>query len=77
APNLQTLDQMAAVKWVYENIEAFGGDPENITVYGQSAGSYSTATLLLIPEVNQYISKAICESSGFEKTQKTLDDSRS
>ncbi|MCB6367480.1 carboxylesterase family protein, partial [Intestinibacillus massiliensis] len=55
----------------------FGGDPENITVYGQSAGSYSTATLLLIPEVNQYISKAICESSGFEKTQKTLDDSRS
>lgn len=76
APNLQTYDQMAAVKWVYENIEAFGGDPKNITVYGQSAGSYSTATLLLIPEVNQYINRAICESSGFEKTQKTADDSR-
>lgn len=76
APNLQTYDQMAAIKWVYENISAFGGDPENITVYGQSAGSYSTATLLLIPEVNQYIKKAICQSSGFEKTQKTLNDSR-
>ena len=76
APNLQTYDQMAAVKWVYENIEAFGGGPENITVYGQSAGSYSTATLLLIPEVNKYIKKAICESSGFEKTQKTIEDSR-
>lgn len=75
APNLQTYDQMAAIKWVYENIAAFGGDPENITVYGQSAGSYSTATLLLIPEVNQYIRKAICESSGFEKTQKTMRDS--
>lgn len=75
APNLQTYDQMAAIKWVYENIAAFGGDPENITVYGQSAGSYSTATLLLIPEVNKYIKKAICESSGFEKTQKTVEDS--
>lgn len=76
APNLQTFDQMAAVKWVYENIAAFGGDPDNITVYGQSAGSYSTATLLLIPEVNKYMKKAICESSGFEKTQKTVEDSR-
>ena len=76
APNLQTYDQMSAIKWVYENIEAFGGDPKNITVYGQSAGSYSTSTLLLIPEVNQYISKAICESSGFETTQKTMAVSR-
>ncbi len=77
APNLQTYDQMAALEWIYENIAAFGGDPENITVYGQSAGSYSTSTLLLIPEANQYIKKAICESSGFEKTQKTMEDSRS
>lgn len=76
APNLQTYDQMAAIKWVYENIDAFGGDPQNITVYGQSAGSYSTATLLLIPEVNQYINRAICQSSGFDKTQKTVKDSK-
>lgn len=75
APNLQIFDQMAAIKWVYENISAFGGNPDNITVYGQSAGSYSTATLLLIPQANQYISKAICQSSGYEKTQKTVSDS--
>jgi len=74
--NIQTYDQMAAVKWVYENIAAFGGDPENITVYGQSAGSYSTATLLLIPECNRYIRRAICESSCFANTQKTLEISR-
>lgn len=70
--NLQTYDQMAALKWVYENIEAFGGDPKNITVYGQSAGSFSTATLMLIPEANQYISKTICESSGYANNMKTV-----
>ena len=71
--NLQTYDQMAAVRWIHENITAFGGDPDNITVYGQSAGSYSAATLLLIPECNQYISKAICESSCYANTQKTME----
>ena len=74
--NLQTYDQMAAIRWVHENIAAFGGDPDNITVYGQSAGSFSTATLLLIPECNRYIRRAICESSCFANTQKTLEISR-
>ena len=69
--NLQTHDQLAAIRWVYENIEAFGGDPENITIFGQSAGSYSVATLLLIPETKKYVKKAICESSAVDETIKT------
>lgn len=73
--NLQTYDQMDAIRWVYENISAFGGDPENITVYGQSAGSYSVATLLLIPECSRYIRRAVCESSCPAANQKTLETS--
>lgn len=71
--SLNTLDQCVALKWVHENIEAFGGDPGNVTVYGQSAGSFSTATLMLVPEANQYFQKAICESSGYANNMKDLD----
>lgn len=71
--NLHTYDQIEALKWVHRNIAAFGGDPENITVYGQSAGSYSTATLMLIPEVNHLFKKAICESSCYANNMSTLE----
>ena len=76
SPSIQTLDQMLALQWVYENIEAFGGDPQNITVFGQSAGSFSTSTLLLIPEANMYMKKAICESSGYCYNMKTASYSK-
>ena len=69
--NLQTLDQLAAIRWVHENIAAFGGDADNITIFGQSAGSYSVSTLLLIPETKKYVKKAICESSAVDETIKT------
>ena len=65
--NLQTYDQIEALKWVHENIEAFGGDPENVTVFGQSAGGMSVAALLCIKEANKYFKNVICESTALSE----------
>lgn len=62
--NYGSLDQIAALDWVYENIRAFGGDPENITVFGQSAGAMSTQTLVSSPLTEGKIAKAILQSGG-------------
>lgn len=62
--NYGALDQIAALKWVYENISAFGGDPENITVFGQSAGAMSTQTLISSPLTGNMIKRAILQSGG-------------
>lgn len=60
--NYGILDQVAALNWVYENIEAFGGDRGNITVFGQSAGSMSTQTLISSPLTEGKIARAILQS---------------
>lgn len=62
--NLQMRDQAMAIKWVYENIEAFGGDPEQITIGGQSAGSYSVYLLMGMPEIRNMIKGVIAESTA-------------
>ena len=62
--NYGILDQIAALKWVYENIEAFGGDPDNITIFGQSAGAMSVQTLLSSELTGDMIAKAILQSGG-------------
>ena len=59
---LGTKDQVAAVKWIKENIEAFGGDPDNITVFGESAGSISTMLLTVIPAAKGLFQKVIPQS---------------
>lgn len=55
-------DELCALRWTYENVEAFGGDPENITIFGQSAGGMSVAYLMSNEEARQYIAKGIIES---------------
>ena len=62
--NYALYDQLAALEWVRSNISAFGGDPDNITVFGQSAGARSVQTLVSLPENKGKIAKAIIQSGG-------------
>jgi para-nitrobenzyl esterase len=60
--NFGVMDQIAAVKWVKANIRAFGGDPANITVFGESAGAMSINILMSSPQARGLFAKAITES---------------
>lgn len=60
--NRALLDQLAALRWVRDNITAFGGDPANVTVLGQSAGAGSIAALLVMPAATGLFRRAILQS---------------
>ncbi len=62
--NYGLFDQIAALKWIHENISAFGGDPQNITIFGQSAGAGSVQALISSPLTKGLVSKAIIQSGG-------------
>ncbi|GIW07459.1 MAG: carboxylic ester hydrolase [Dehalococcoidia bacterium] len=62
--NLGLLDQVAALEWVRENVAAFGGDPGNVTIFGQSAGAMSVGTLLATPRADGLFRRAIAQSGA-------------
>ena len=58
------MDQIAALEWVQENIAAFGGNPDNVTIFGFSAGGVSVHSLMTIPDARGLFNKAISQSGG-------------
>ena len=62
--NYGLMDQIAALQWVKDNIEVFGGDPEHITIFGQSAGAMSVKALLISPLSRDLMAGAIVQSGG-------------
>lgn len=63
-PNRGILDQLSALRWVRDNIFRFGGDPDNVTIFGESAGATSVVTLVASPSARGLFRRAIAQSVG-------------
>jgi para-nitrobenzyl esterase len=74
--NRGVRDWIAALEWVRDNIRSFGGDPEQVTVFGQSAGGMAVLTLLSIDAAAALFSRAIISSGVAERSAVTRDEAR-
>jgi len=77
--NYALMDQIAALQWIHDNIARFGGDPGNVTIYGESAGSQDVSLLLAAPAAQGLFHKAILQSGtpGFGMTYRSLAEAES
>jgi para-nitrobenzyl esterase len=75
-PNLGLLDQVAALEWVRDNITTFGGDPDAVTVAGESAGAMSVGALLAMPRAEGLFRRAILQSGAAHHTLTTATAER-
>ena len=77
AANVGQLDIVAALAWVRQNIEAFGGDPGNVTIFGQSGGGGKVSTLMAMPAAKGLFHKAIVQSGSGLRSMTAEEGARS
>jgi para-nitrobenzyl esterase len=70
------LDQAFALQWVHDNIANFGGDPDNVTIFGESAGGFSVGSLLALPKARGLFHKAILQSGAAHTAHTTVESAK-
>ena len=70
------LDQAFALEWVHNNIASFGGDPDNVTIFGESAGGFSVGSLLALPKAKGLFHKAILQSGAAHTAHTTVESAK-